>query len=122
MITCSKREGDGRYRKFVVDDATIDDWVPVKTYMADDLELVADTWRPAGAISRVGDGLGAAVLKTSRLGSMRRAAFVKLDRVFPNEVAALVAIAISYDTAILELACESGGGGPPSPERARARG
>jgi hypothetical protein len=88
MIICSKHEGNGTTREFVIDDAEMGDKVSVKTHLVDG----DDDWHDAGVITRAGDVLEVSVLKPSRR-------FVKLDKVFPNEVAALQAIAVSYEEA-----------------------
>lgn len=88
MIICSKHEGNGTYREFVIDDTEMGDRVEVKTHLVKDDE----NWHEAGIITRAGDVLEASVLKPSRR-------FVKLDKVFPNEIAALQAIAVSYEAA-----------------------
>ena len=101
MIICSKHEGNGTYREFVLDDTEMGDRVPVKTHLAHragEITVADDDWREAGLITRLRDGLEASVLKPSRRGS-RSSDFVKLDRVFPNEIAALQAIAVSYEAA-----------------------
>ena len=99
MITCSKHEGNGTYREFILDDAQTGERVPVKTHLAHragEVTVSDDEWRDAGLITRARDGLEASVLVPSRRGT-RTAAFVKLDRVFPNEIAALQAIAVSFE-------------------------
>ena len=88
MIVCSKHEGNGTYREFVIDDAEMGDRVEVKTHLVEDDE----NWHEAGIITRTGNMLEVSVLKPSRR-------FVKLDKVFPNEIAALQAIAVSYEAA-----------------------
>jgi hypothetical protein len=101
MIICSKHEGNGTYREFMLDDAELSDRVPVKTHLAHkagEITVSDDDWRDAGLITRARDGLEALVLKPSRRGS-RSSDFVKLDRVFPNEIAALQAIAVHYEAA-----------------------
>jgi len=101
MIICSKHEGNGTYREFVLDDAEMGDRVPVKTHLAHragEITVADDDWRDAGLITRARDGLEASVLKPTRRGA-RSADFVKLDRVFPNEIAALQAIAVHYEAA-----------------------
>lgn len=102
MITCSKHEGNGTYREFVLDDAEMGDRVPVKTHLAHragDITVGDDDWREAGLIVRARNGLEASVIKPTRRGVAGSADFVKLDRVFPNEIAALQAIAVSYEAA-----------------------
>ncbi len=101
MIICSKHEGNGTYREFVLDDAEMGDRVPVKTHLAHragEITVSEEDWRDAGLITRARDGLEASVLKPTRRGA-RSADFVKLDRVFPNEIAALQAIAVNYEAA-----------------------
>ena len=102
MIICSKHEGNGTYREFVLDDAQMGDRVPVKTHLAHragEITVADDQWHEAGLITRARDGLEASVLKPTRRGSTRSADFVKLDRVFPNEIAALQAIAVTFEAA-----------------------
>lgn len=101
MIICSKHEGNGTYREFVLDDAEMGDRAPVKTHLAHragEITVADEVWHDAGLITRAGDGLEASVLKPSRRGA-RGSDLVKLDRVFPNEIAALQAIAVSYEAA-----------------------
>ena len=88
MIICSKHEGNGTTREFVLDDTEMGDRVPVKTHLVQG----GDGWHDAGIITRAGHVWEASVLKPSRR-------FVKLDKVFPNEIAALQAIAVSYEAA-----------------------
>ena len=97
MIICSKHEGNGTYREFMLDDAEMGDRTPVKTHVAQRAngEVIAeDDWREAGVITRAQNGVEAAVLRSVRRG--RNSDFVKLNQVFPNEVAALQAIAKHY--------------------------
>lgn len=93
MIICSKHEGNGTYREFVLDDRELGDKIAVKTHLAHrtgDITLT-DDWRDAGVITRSHQGLEAAVLHSARGG------FMKLDKLFSNEIAALQAIALSYE-------------------------
>ena len=94
MIICSKHEGNGTYREFVLDDRDLGDKIAVKTHIAHrtgDITL-ADDWRDAGVITRSRQGLEAAVLHHGLRGK-----YVKLDRLFSNEIAALQAIALHYE-------------------------
>ena len=99
MIICSKHEGNGTYREFVLDDREMGEKVPVKTHLARRAGSVTvtndDDWCDAGVITRARDGLEASVLLPARRGA-RSSDFVKLDRLFPNEIAALQAIAVTY--------------------------
>ena len=100
MIICSKHEGNGTYREFVLDDAEQGDEVAVKTHIAHRSGEDAaddDGWTEAGVIVRAPDGLKAAV--RARFG---KPGFKKLDDVFSNEIAALQAIAVNYEPAPLQ--------------------
>ncbi len=90
MIICSKPEADGATREFLLDDTQSGTEVPVKTHLSGDTAK-EDEWFEAGVIIRASNGLEASVLSPSEHGNL-----VKLDRVFPNEIAALQAIAVSY--------------------------
>jgi len=94
MIICSKHEGNGTYREFILDDAELGEEVAVKTHIAhrsgDD--VVAEDWTEAGVIMRAPEGLKAAVR-----GRFGKTGFKKLDELFTNEIAALQAIAINYE-------------------------
>lgn len=94
MIICSKHEGNGTYREFVLDDRDMGDKVAVKTHVSRrGCDAVGDDeWREAGVITRSRDGLLATVFRPGA-----RKSIIKLDKVFPNEIAALQAIAVSYD-------------------------
>ncbi len=97
MIICSKDEGNGTFREFALDNAEFGDKAPVKTHLAHrtDGGMVADDeWRDAGVIVRAQGGVEASILRSVRRGRMSD--FVKLDKLFPNEVAALQAIAKHY--------------------------
>ena len=96
MIICSKPEANGAFREFMLDDADAGDEVRVKTHLAHrtDGRIVAeDGWTDAGVITRAPEGLKAAVVKPARRG---KPAFVSLDELYTNEVAALQAIAVNY--------------------------
>jgi hypothetical protein len=100
MIICSKHEGNGTYREFVLDDAELGDEVPVKTHLAhrtDDPTIADDDWTEAGIIVRAPDGLKAAVR-----GKFGKTGFTKLDELFSNEIAALQAIAVHYEPVVLQ--------------------
>lgn len=97
MIICSKDEGNGTFREFALDNATFGDKAPVKTHLAhrtDGGTVADDEWRDAGIITRAQGGVEALILRSVRRG--RQSDFVKLDKLFPNEVAALQAIAKHY--------------------------
>lgn len=97
MIICSKDEGNGTYREFMLDDADMGDKAAVKTHVAQRANgetIAEDDWREAGVITRAQNGVEVAVLRSIRRG--RNSDFVKLDQVFPNEIAALQAIAKHY--------------------------
>jgi hypothetical protein len=97
MIICSKDEGNGTFREFALDNAAFGDKAAVKTHLAhrtDDGIVADDDWRDAGMIVRAANGVEAAILRSVPRG--RSSDFVKLDKVFPNEVAALQAIARHY--------------------------
>lgn len=85
MIICSRREDNGSTREFLIDE---DDGreICVKTHMGQ-----SDDWAAAGFITRARHGIEVAVLNP-----LARGQFVKLDRTFRNEIAALQALAISY--------------------------
>jgi hypothetical protein len=93
MIICSKHEGNGTYREFVLDDTQLSTNVHVRTYLAQPDQAVSDNdWTDAGVITRVPDGLRASVRRRFQAG------FTNLDDVFPNEIAALQAIALSFES------------------------
>ncbi|MEQ1867049.1 MAG: hypothetical protein ABL996_20605 [Micropepsaceae bacterium] len=97
MIICSKDEGNGTFREFALDNAAFGDKAAVKTHLAhrtDEGFVADDEWRDAGMIKRADGGVEASILRSVRRGRMSD--FVKLDKVFPNEVAALQAIAKHY--------------------------
>jgi hypothetical protein len=99
MIICSKHEGNGTYREFMLDDTEAGEEVHVKTHLrhrTDGEALSADDWTDAGVIKRAGDALEAAVLKPGRRGKTAKVGLIKLDNRFTNEIAALQAIAVSY--------------------------
>lgn len=92
MIICSKHEGNGTYREFMLDDAHLGDEVHVKTHLrhrVDGDTVATDDWMDAGIITRAPNGLKAAVRG-------RRKGLVSLDKLFTNEIAALQAIAVHY--------------------------
>jgi hypothetical protein len=96
MIICSKPEANGVFREFVLDDAEEGDKVHVKTHLAhrtDGRVVAEDDWTDAGVITRAPEGLKAAVVKPARRG---KPAFVSLDELYTNEIAALQAIAVNY--------------------------
>ena len=96
MIICSKHEGNGTYREFMLDDAELGQEVRVKTHLAhraEDRVIATDDWTEAGVITRAPDGLKAAVATPARQGF----ALTKLDTLFSNEIAALQAIAQHYE-------------------------
>jgi len=94
MIICSKHEGNGTYREFVLDDRDTGEKIAVKTHLSrrDSEPAGADEWREAGVITRLRDGLSATVFRHGP-----RASTIKLDKIFPNEIAALQAIAVTYE-------------------------
>ncbi len=97
MIICSKHEGNGTYREFMLDDADVGEQIQVKTHLAHrsaDSVVAVDEWTDAGIIKREPDGLKAAV--RAKFG---KTDFVDLDELFTNEIAALRAIAVHYDPA-----------------------
>jgi hypothetical protein len=97
MIICSKHEGNGTYREFIVDDAKLDAEVQVRTHLAhrsEDGTMAEDDWAEAGVITRAPEGVQAAVATRRQRG---KAALVKLDELFSNEIAALQAIALHYE-------------------------
>jgi hypothetical protein len=85
MIICSRQEDNGSTREFLIDE---DDGreICVKTHLNDD-----DGWAAAGFITRSRHGIEVAVMSP-----LERGRFVKLDRTFRNEIAALQALAVSY--------------------------
>ena len=85
MIICSKQEDNGATREFLIDQVTGEE-VHVRTHLADH-----DDWSEAGIITRADHGLEVAILSSKASGR-----FVKLDQTFTNEIAALQAIAVSY--------------------------
>lgn len=85
MIICSKQEDNGMTREFLIDQL-IGEEVHVKTHLADH-----DDWSEAGIITRATNGLEVAIPSRGSSGH-----FVKLDKTFTNEIAALQAIAVSY--------------------------
>jgi hypothetical protein len=89
MIICSKDEGNGTFREFVLDDSEAGDEVPVKTHLANER-----VWSNAGVITRAAEGLVAAVAEAP-------GDFVKLNKLFSNEIAALQAIALHYKMPVL---------------------
>lgn len=89
MIICSKDEGNGTLREFVLDDTDPRNEVQVRTHLSTER-----SWVYAGVITRAADGLEAAVADTP-------GDFVKLKTTFTNEVAALQAIARHYKTPVL---------------------
>jgi len=96
MIICSKPEANGAFREFMLDDTHDGREVHVKTHLAHrtDGRVVADGgWTEAGVITRAPEGLKAAVAKPAHRG---KPAFVSLDELYTNEVAALQAIAVNY--------------------------
>lgn len=102
MIICSKPEANGAFREFMLDDTSADHQVHVKTHLAHrtDGRIVAeDDWIDAGVIIRAPEGLKAAVAKPVGRG---KRAFVNLDELYSNEIAALQAIAVNYKAAQLK--------------------
>jgi hypothetical protein len=98
MIICSKHEGNGTYREFILDDAILDAEVQVKTHLAHRSEegmIAEDAWTEAGVITRAPEGVKAAVATSRR--QRGKGALVKLDELFTNEIAALQAIALHYE-------------------------
>jgi len=97
MIICSKREGNGTYREFVMDDREVGERMAVKTHITHRVgaTMATDEWREAGVITRSPKGL----LEAAVIRPGPRAVLVKIDRFFPNEIAALQAIATSYEAA-----------------------
>jgi hypothetical protein len=92
MIICSKHEGNGTYREFMLDSSEDGDEVHVKTHLAHrggDTVVAVDDWTDAGIIKRAPDGLKAAV--------RAKPGFVDLNKLFTNEIAALQAIAVNYE-------------------------
>ncbi len=85
MIICSRQEENGTTREFLIEQDEGAE-VHVKTHLADRSE-----WSAAGIITRAGHGIEVAVLSPTTQGQ-----FVKLDRTFRNEIAALQALAVSY--------------------------
>lgn len=90
MIICSKPEGNGATREFLLDDTQGGKEVHVRTHLSGH-DSQSGEWHEAGVIIRGGKGLEASVVRSVGQGQ-----FVKLDRVFNNEIAALQAIAVSY--------------------------
>jgi hypothetical protein len=102
MIICSKPEANGTFREFMFDDTHEGHEVRVKTHLAhrtDGHVVAEDGWTEAGVIIRAPEGLKAAVAKPARRG---KPAFVNLDELYSNEVAALQAIAVNYKAAQLK--------------------
>jgi hypothetical protein len=85
MIICSKQEANGATREFLIDQDAGPE-VHVRTHTAN-----SDDWSEAGIITRAGHGLEVAISSPNTSGR-----FVKLNKTFPNEIAALQAIAVSY--------------------------
>lgn len=85
MIICSKQEANGATREFLIDQ-DLGTEVHVRTHTAN-----RDDWSEAGIITRAGHGLEVAISSPNTSGR-----FVKLNKTFPNEIAALQAIAVSY--------------------------
>lgn len=97
MIICSKQEGNGTFREFLVDDAGSEDEIQVKTHLAHRVSgsVITETeWMDAGVITRSPHGLRASVAKAVH---GKGQAFVVLNRTFNNEVAALQAIALNFE-------------------------
>jgi hypothetical protein len=95
MIICSKHEGNGTYREFMLDSTEQGEEVHVKTHLAHrggNRVVAVDEWTDAGIIRRAPDGLKAAV--------RGKPGFVDLEKLFTNEIAALQAIAVSYEPAL----------------------
>ena len=102
MIICSKQEGNGTFREFMLDDTASGDEVPVKTHLAhrSDGQIVSGgDWTEAGIITRAPGGLKAAVAKPARRG---KPGFMNLDATYTNEIAALQAIAVAYKSTQLK--------------------
>lgn len=102
MIICSKQEGNGTFREFMLDDTAAGDRVPVKTHLAhrtDGQVISGGDWTDAGIITRAPGGLKAAVAKSARRG---KAGFTNLEATYTNEIAALQAIAIAYKSTQLK--------------------
>jgi hypothetical protein len=93
MIICSRREDNGSTREFLIDE---DDGLEicVKTHKGE-----TDGWAAAGFITRAHHGIEVAVLNP-----LARGQYIKLDRTFRNEVAALQALAVSYNPVEASLA------------------
>jgi hypothetical protein len=85
MIICSKQEANGATREFLIDQ-DMGPEVHVRTHTVN-----RDDWSEAGIITRGGQGLEVAISSPNTSGR-----FVKLNKTFPNEIAALQAIAVSY--------------------------
>ncbi|MFN8946881.1 MAG: hypothetical protein ACK6DM_10830 [Alphaproteobacteria bacterium] len=85
MIICSRQEDNGSTREFLIDE---DDGreICVKTHAGHDGD-----WAAAGFLTRSRHGIEVAVSSP-----LARGQFVKLDRTFRNEIAALQALAVSY--------------------------
>lgn len=85
MIICSRQEENGLTRKFLIEqERGLEVWV--KTHTDDEEE-----WCDAGILTRARHGI-----EVSVPNPIVRGQFVKLDRTFRNEIAALQALAVSY--------------------------
>jgi hypothetical protein len=91
MIICSKPEANGATREFLIDDTQLGAEVPVRTHLSG-LDGAEQEWSEAGVIVRDGTGVIASVVRQAA----DRGIFVKLEKHFTNEIAALQAIAVSY--------------------------
>ena len=85
MIICSRQEDNGSTREFLIDE---DDGreICVKTHLGHERD-----WAAAGFITRKRHGIEVAVVNPLANGQ-----YVKLDRTFRNEIAALQALAVRY--------------------------
>src|SRR5262249_55223090 len=101
MIICSKHEGNGTYREFMLDDTDLAGEIQVKTHLRHraDGDQRGDDWIEAGFIKRDPSGVIAAIFKPTRNG---KAAKIKLESTFTNEIAALQAIAVNYQAPTLK--------------------
>ena len=103
MIICTRAEGHGAFRTFLVDDSGPLIRVPVITHLAKAREASIESSivaQEAGEVHRTDEGVEASIAVTSGCGFSTSTDLVKLSGVFRNEVDALIAIAVGYDSGV----------------------
>lgn len=101
MITCIRVESEGAFRVFSVDNSKPLSRVKVTTHvevtpapMAGQLPICQD----AGEINKTADGVEASIAVVAGQGDALQAGLIRLTGVFRNEVDALIAISVKYNS------------------------